>query len=308
MEVKMTKKFLVLISAALLFSSCGGGDIEKQKKYANSLKERGLYKQAADEFDRLSVSGKVSDSDIANLSYIIGSIYYDDIHDYENALKYFIRARVYDPDSGIKSHVNTKMIACLERLGKSLDAINELESATTINKRRQIPKTSVIAKIRDKEITMEDLDKQIKDLPAYMQENFKDNAKKLDFLKQYVATELMFDAAKRQGLDKDTEILGKTHQVTRSLMVQKLLEDKLKNKIKITESDLKNYYESHKKDFVEKDKDKKERQKSYDEAKESVKQAVMYEKQQDVYSEYVTELIKAEKVEIYESMFKPVVR
>ena len=138
-----------------------------------------------------------------------------------------------------------------------------------------------------------------------MQEAYKEDFKKVEFLRQYIATELMYDSAKRRNFENDKDIIERAFQAKKGLMVQKLLEEEIRSKVNITESDLKNYYEAHKKEYIEKDKDKKEKQKTYEEARESVGQACVQEKQQEIYQVLINQLLKAEKVTIYEEVFKP---
>ncbi|MFH1824650.1 MAG: hypothetical protein ABH873_05435 [Candidatus Firestonebacteria bacterium] len=299
----MSKMILMLFSVIILISCSSTINIEKQKEYANALKEKGLFIHAINEFKKIQDLIGISTTDSANLSYIVGNIYMENLHDYENALASYIKVKVLKPQSSLSNEVNSKMIECFERLGKSLDATQLMEKVTTINKKPEIPKGTIVAKIRNRNITREELDGEIRNLPSYIQEACKDDTKKLEFLKQHIATELLYDAAKRKNFENDKNILERTFQAKRSLMVQKLLEEELASKIKITDSDLKLYYEGHIKDFVEK-KDKKEVQKSFDEVKEQVKQAVLTIKEQEAYQELLSNLLKAEQVTIYEDIFK----
>jgi tetratricopeptide (TPR) repeat protein len=307
----MFKRVIPILVLSVFLMSCSNGgnslsmSVEKQKEYANKLKEQGLFKQAVNEFKKLQDRGKLSDKENANISYLIGKIYMDDLNDYQNALAEFTRVKVILPESDLTQEVNTRTIECLERLGKPLDAQREAERLSTINKKAEMPKGTVVAKIRDRSITKEDLDNEIRKLPSYVQEMYKDDSKKAEFLKQFIATELMYDSAKRRNFENDKDIVEKTFQAKKSFMVQKLFEEEMKGKLTISESDLKNYYEAHKKDYVEKDKDKKEKQKTYEEAKESVKQAYAMEKEQEIYQQLINQLLQAEKVTIYEDVFKP---
>lgn len=299
----MYKMILMLLSVIVLISCSQTVNIEKQKEYANILKEKGLFIHAINEFKKIQEINGVSVKEQGNLSYIIGNIYMENLHDYENALAFYLKVKVFIPTGSLSNEVDNKMIECFERLGKSLDATQLMEKVTTINKKPEIPKGTIVAKIRNRNITKEELDSEIRNLPSYIQEDYKDNTKKLEFLKQYIATELLYDAAKRRNLENDKNILKRTFHAKRILMVQKLLEEELVPKIKIADSDLKLYYEGHKKDFIEK-KDKKEVQRSFDEVKEQVKQLVLAIKEQEAYQELVSNLLKAEQVTIYEDIFK----
>ena len=302
----LTKKTILAIGLAVFLVSCGNNGklsmgMEKQREYANELKDKGLYLQAVSEFKKIQDAGGLSKKENANLSYLIGKIYMENMNDYQNALAEFIKVKVLMPESDLSLEVNTRTIECLERLGKTLDAQREMEKYSTLNKKPEIAKGTVVAKIRNRSITKEDLDNEIRKLPSYVQDMYKDDSKKVEFLRQYIATELMYDSAKRRNFENDKDIIDRAFQAKKSLMVQKLLEEELN----VTEGDLKNYYEAHKKDYVEKDKDKKEKQKTFEESFESVKQAYGMEKQQEIYQQLINQLLKAEKVTIYDDVFKP---
>ena len=304
----MLNKIVLLALLAFFLTSCGSNSglsigVEKQKELANQLKEQGLYAQAIAEFRKLQEKGNMSAKENANLSYIIGKVYMEGLNDYQNALAEFIKVKVLLPESDLTQDVNTRTIECLERLGKTLDAQRAMEKFSTMNKKTELPKGTVVAKIRDRNVTKENLDEEIGKMPSYMQEMYKDDAKKLEFLKQYIATELMYDSAKRRNFENDKDIIERAFQAKKSLMVQKLIEEEIKSKFRYSESDLKNYYEAHKKEYVEKDKDKKEKQKTFEEAKESVAQGYSMEKQQEIYQQLINQLLKAEKVTINEEMF-----
>ena len=122
--------YAVMLSAFLVSCSNTGGlsiGLEKQKEYANQLKEKGLYLQAVNEFKKIQEKGSLSKKEDANLSYLIGKIYMENMNDYQNALAEFIRVKVLLPESDLTLEVNTRTIECLERLGKTLDAQREME-------------------------------------------------------------------------------------------------------------------------------------------------------------------------------------
>jgi len=153
----------------------------------------------------------------------------------------------------------------------------------------------VVAKIGKREITIEELENQINKLPAYLQEIYKTKPRQMEFLKQYIYTELLYDGAKRRNYDRDKDIIEQAFQIKRSLMVQKLIEEEIKDKIKVSDSEVKLYYESHKKEFVE-----NEKQKSLEEVKDKIIKILESEKAREAEKELIERMLKAEKVVIYE--------
>ncbi|MEW6096081.1 MAG: hypothetical protein AB1567_06110 [bacterium] len=270
---------------------------DKQKEYAHILYNKGLFSQAIREYERYLETAKLNDQKMANINYIIANTYMDKLNDYQNALVYYLKIKHFYPQTKLKSEINQKIVECLERLGHSLDAQQEMEKATLID--TQFPskekKGTIIAKIGNKVITMEELNAEINNLPPYIQQMYNEKEKKLEFLQNYIAKELMYDTAKRRGYDKDKEIIEQTFQLKKNLMVQKLLIEEMKDKINISDSDLKLYYQAHKEDFKEKE---------FEEVKSQVEEKLTQEKQKEVFDKLVKRMMEAEKVVIFEEMFK----
>jgi thioredoxin-like negative regulator of GroEL len=77
-------------------------------------------------------------------------------------------------------------------------------------------------------------------------------------------------------------------------MIQKLVKEEIEDKINISDSDLKLYYQAHKEDFKEKE---------FEEVKSQVEQRLMQEKQKEAFDKLVKRMMEAEKVEIFEEVF-----
>ncbi|MBN2245038.1 MAG: hypothetical protein JW755_04250, partial [Candidatus Aminicenantes bacterium] len=197
-----------VMSAFLLIVSCrqkerGETKREKIREYAAELYNRYLFPQAIEQYryylDRISVDPE----ERANITYRIADIYFDRLHDYENALAEYLKIKIFFPEAAIRSEADKKIIACLERLQRPEDARQALsESADLEPPQRESRPGTVLAVIGDQEITQGDLDFEISQLPLEIREQFQNKEKKLNFLRRLVATELMYDSAKRQGLDQ----------------------------------------------------------------------------------------------------------
>jgi len=197
--------------------------------------------------------------------------------------------------------VNKKIVACLERLRRSADAQQVLNETTSLNpvKHKKRP-GAVVAKIGDREITQGDLDFEISQLPPSVQSQYKDKSQKLQFLKQYVATELLYDTAKRKGLAKDKDVVEATFQAQKNFMVQKLLQQEISKNVKIDDSDIELYYKANKDKYAEKNKKGKViRIKPLNEVRSQVVQDLQKEKQQTAYQKLIDRMIHAENVAIY---------
>jgi len=267
-----------------------------QKKYAASLLDRGLDNEAAEAYQKILDRGHLSNTEEANLSYIVGRIYFDK-GQYEKALAAFLKVEALDPKNSLIPTVNEKKVICLENLGKPLDARQELEKNAFLNPPQTAQRESVVAKIGKREITISELEKQIRLLPPYMQSVYTMPEKKLEFLKQYVATELLYESARRRGLEADPEILERMARIKKSLMVEKMIEAEVGDKIHVSDAEVKDYYESHKKDLVD-----QKNPRPFEEIAPRVREQLAIQKSNQAQEELLQRLIRAENVQFFENV------
>jgi tetratricopeptide (TPR) repeat protein len=279
---------------------------EKARELANVFYNRDLYKQAVAEYERYLYNYDLDEREQANITNVIAGIYFERLRDYENALAYYLRLRELYPKSELVADADKRVVECLERLQRSADAQQALAESAFLDTAQVAKKRpgEVIAKIGNREITQGDLDFELKQLPPYMQSQFGDRAKRLEFLRQFVATELMFDTAKRKGLDQDKEVVEAAFQAKKNFMVQKLAQEEIMADFKVEPQDVELYYKAHLDKYAEKDKDGKSKQRSFEEVKEQVAQDFVREKQQQKYNELVDRMMRAEKVEIFSDKVK----
>jgi tetratricopeptide (TPR) repeat protein len=306
------KSIIPVLLIVFLIFGCGSKssqsniDADKIREYANELYNRYLFKQAIEQYQYYLDHYSVPEKEQANIIYRIGNIYFDRLHDYENAFAEFLKVKTLYPESTIIPDVNKKVVACLERLQRPEDAQQAIrESADLQPQKRESKPGKVIAEIGDREITQGDLDFEINQLPQEIRSQYKDKKKKLEFLRRYMATEIMYDSAKRQGLDEDKEVLENVFQAKKTFMVQKLLEQEISKKVDISEDDVKLYYQANKEKYAEKDdKGKVVRQPPLSEVQKQVAQDLLRERQQKAYDELMASLLRADNVKIYDDLVK----
>lgn len=311
--MKSTLRTLILLTVifslgAMLGLGCGsksGSKVsgDKIREFANDLYNRELFKQAIDQYELYLSAYNISDKEQANINYIIGDIYFDRLKDYENALTYYLKVKHFYPETSLMEEVNKKVVACLERLERSVDAQQALRETTSLDPGSVAPNRpgEVIARIGNRNITMGDLNFGINQLPPNMREQFTDRKKKLDFLNQYLTTEILFNSAKREGLDNDKDVLEQAFQAKKQFMVYKLLEQRVAQNIQTTETDLQLYYEANKDKYTEKDKDGNVlREKSMAEVRDQVAQDYYQKRYLDEIQRLIAKMMEAESVQIFE--------
>ncbi len=303
---------LFLVVSILLIAGCNKPSEpylgkEKVRNYANELYNRQLFLQSAQEYTRYVNSYNLDDTEQANLSYTIGDIYFERLKDYENALTFYIRAKYFEPKDDLKRSIDKKIVACLERLQRPEDAEQSLKESTSLEPEKIQKKRpgAVVAVIGSREITQGDIDFELSQLHPSIRSQYQDKTKKIEFLKEYILTELLYDSAKRQGLEKDPDVIEAAFQAKKGIMVQKLLNEEIANKVQIEPEELKTQYENNKDRYSEKDKEGNViREKPIQEVQQQVAQDLMQKKQQQKYEELVQRLMRAEGVKVYEDVLK----
>lgn len=105
----------------------------------------------------------------------------------------------------------------------------------------------VVAKIDSKAITMADVNDKIAKLPAYYQKMVQD--RKREFLDDMIIETVLYDEAKKRGLDKDAEVRSMLDEAERKIIVSKLIKDEVDVKASVTDKEIEDYYNTHKEEF-----------------------------------------------------------
>ena len=146
--------------------------------------------------------------------------------DYEKALTWLYRAEIADPGMSLKDDLSSKIVNCLERLERfsaaqyALDARAGVDRSSKAKEDESETSTQVVARIGDEEISMGQLDEKLDRLPPWLKEEFDLPAKKEEFLRQYVAEELLVRKALKLEMDKDPEVRRRVEDSSRRILVE----------------------------------------------------------------------------------------
>lgn len=120
-------------------------------------------------------------------------------------------------------------------------------SNLSAKRQAEAKKGAVLAEIDDVRITVGDFEERLNGQTPYVRAKYTSLEQKKEFLDNLVKFELLATEARRQGLDRDPEVLRAMKQV----MIQKLLKqrfDKLKQE-DITDAETKGYFDTHLSEF-----------------------------------------------------------
>jgi peptidyl-prolyl cis-trans isomerase C len=106
-----------------------------------------------------------------------------------------------------------------------------------------------LAKVGKAKITDADLEREMKNLPPFAQKIFEGSEGKEKFLNELVKRELLYQEAIKQGIDKNKEYIQEVEDFKKITLIGKLLEKEIEDRAKVTDEDVKRYYDEHKEDF-----------------------------------------------------------
>ncbi len=288
---------------------------EAIKGLALKLEKQEINEEAISAWkEYLSIAGPDA-TETARIWYRIGKIS-EAMGDYDNALNAYYRSEAFASPDDIRDEINQRIQRCLEKAGRFAALRYELNDRVGANpdslKNNSQEKVAdqVLAEIGALKITREELDKKIEKVIAsrisglsrylspdrinmekenLLKQYSSDTGRRM-FLEQYIIEEMLYRNAREERLAETDEVRDSIMEMERSLLASKVMENTYKNEIKITETDVHNYYEANKAKYNEKDKDGKEQVPEFDKVKDRVAMDLMSEKERDVQKSLIGRL------------------
>lgn len=247
---------------------------EEEKALAKRLEDRNLSLPAAQAWIRYMSRVNLTDTEKANYYYRIGRLFHDGKY-YDRALEYYYRSELTAKVPEIELEMNRRKQECFQKLGNFSGLDRELKAMTSIGGTEpEKSDENIIAEIGERKITDRELERQIStyidiELGRYkavlnadelekekerLYDQFKQSERRLQFLNQMVAYELLNRESNQLKLDTLPENIETVQWLISEFYAQKVLEKMLKERVVVTESDLKDYYNAHKDEFTEKEK------------------------------------------------------
>ena len=110
--------------------------------------------------------------------------------------------------------------------------------------------SAYVAKVGSATITQDDVNREIKGLPDQIQKMFVGPEGTERFVDELVKKEILYQEAKKKGIENNPDFQKKVEEFRKLTMISLLLEKEIEDKAKVTEKDVKDYYESHKADMT----------------------------------------------------------
>ncbi|MDH3890228.1 MAG: hypothetical protein OEV49_04025 [candidate division Zixibacteria bacterium] len=293
MTVALGILLMALVSCTNVDNSAA---IERHKKLAGELRDTRLYTAAIEEYQTLLKYPDVDVKTRGNVNYLIGKIYFENLSNHDQAAAYYVRARSIDPNGSFVNEASKNLVASLEKMGQILEARQQLNDATDLVTTPKQQGDVAVARVGGVPIWLSQVEDEIQAMPVQIQKQFTSRQARVEYAHQYVAMELIYRAALREGYDNDPEVQKQQRQLQRKLLVDKYVVDKVMPKVTIDSSDVRNFWLAHKQD--------KYQNAPYDSVRAQVFLDYQGTKANAAFSDYIAMLSKAEKVEFYDQNIK----
>jgi len=296
MQALKLTHFRIAVAAALfalVLSGCARRpvstfDVDVHKKIAGELRDTKLYAAAIEEYRKILDAPGVDIKQQAGIDYLIARIYFEDLNGYEQAAAYYVRARALDPEGSFVDEASRNLVASLEKLGRMADAKRQLDNTTDLEPSHDSTDVAV-AKIDGQPVWLSEIERRIQQLPPELQKQYTTRQGKIDFARQYVAAELIYRTALREGFGDDPDIRREQADMLKRLMVDKYVTARIMPGIKADSIDVRTYYKAHQNDRYD--------GKPFDSVKSQVLFDYSQEKMQAALNDYVSRMAAADKVE-----------
>jgi tetratricopeptide (TPR) repeat protein len=298
------RHLLLVIPTVILWSvlcSCEGGGnteiaAERNKKLAGELRDNKLYRAAIEEYEQLLRMSELEDAERANVCYLMGKVYFEDLGDYSNAAACFVRARALDPNGSFMPELSKSLVASFQKMGRIVDASRQMAAVTDIDTTAPRSGDEIVAKVGGEPIWRSEVEEQIQTLPADLQQRLINPSARAEYLHQYVGIEVLYRAAMREGYDGNQQIQRQQRMLHKKLLVDQYVLDKVMPQVRVDTADVRNFYLAHK--------DQAYRGAPYDSVRAQVFLDYQTEKAEAAFSEYVARLAEAEKVEFFDDRMR----
>jgi len=289
---------------------------------ATKLAQRNLYAQAAKVWQDYLSGVQLTEAERAR-GLFNTAVLLEKGQAYGDAIEYYYRSELATKLPDLESAINQGVANCFERLGRFSALRYEMMERTSFNKAEK-PDQSIVAEIGPEKITAADLDglienaiddqllsvsqfmspEQLGEQKKKMLEQYKSPQARQQFLSNWLAQEMLYRQALEEGLGDKPDTKRLLDNLDREVLSQQMMSQQLAQKVHLTETDLKTYYEANKDRYVEDVNDPNSqgnRQKSFDEVRQQVASELLGEKRRDVQQQYIKEMMDKYNVIIHAS-------
>lgn len=295
---------IVSIAAILLVgkpaSISASVDADHVREVASKLKAAGALDQAAVLYERYLETSGAPAEERAKVAYSVGTTFLEQ-GSLGEALRWFYEAETLGAGP-LAGEVDSKIVHTLERMGRFHAAKAALDAGTELvpSQASRSAEDPVVARVGSQEFHRSDVDRALDELPPEIARAFGTPEQKQEFLKKFVADELLWRKASKLEYDTDPEVLRAHASMFKQLVVAKFVERELAATVKIDETDLRNFYQANIERYKRPAGEGEEPVTvSFEEARQVVERDYKLTKIEQAYNETIASELSTEDVEVF---------
>ena len=288
---------LVLIAVLLLVRRSPVGDAQAPQRWrevASKLKAAGALQESSGLLEAYAAQVG-DDQERAQIAYGLGQTYLD-AGNVPRALRWFYEAEALDRGP-LQEELARKIVHSLERLGRFQAAQTALDSRVRLDRGEDVERADgdpIVARIGDQEIYRSEVERALDDLPPELATSF-GGERKAEFLRKYVADELMWRKARKLEYDRDPKLQRQFENALQQMTIAAMLEKEVLAELEVDETDLRNYFEANKHRYVE-DGDE---QATLEQVRAVVQRDYLQLKAQSAYQDLIDGELEASDIELF---------
>lgn len=113
--------------------------------------------------------------------------------------------------------------------------------------KKHLSDDKVLARMSNKYITLADFKRRVERLPSYYRDMVDRNRKR--FLDETIVEMMFYEEALRRGLDKDKDVKEVLREAKKKVLIAKLIQKEVEEKLTVGDAEARKYYDEHKEDF-----------------------------------------------------------
>lgn len=226
--------------------SSGDFSAKERLAIANDYLNNELYEQAIDEYLQVVWDDSYPSDKRANILFKIAETYKEQLHDHSNALASYLLLKHLFPNNNLKNDIERGIVESLDNMGKSGVAQKRLERMVDLGTdKKDVPEDQIIAKVNDRVISLTDLNRWISMLPPQQRKQYATPERRLEYLRERISDQLLYDAALRSGYDKKEDVQYALEEAQRQILARAYYQDRITGGFSASEAELKAFYDKY---------------------------------------------------------------
>ena len=259
----MRNRMSYLIGFLLGVSMLFGGTAKNMLEQAKTLESKGFYEQAEDLLKKALLE-KPSKNEKFEILIELADIEFDKLEKPREALEHLMETKSLYPERHRKmDEVYYRLGLVYEKLGRYVDAAKAFEAVATKYRKSKYFDDALdgvervfkknfkeyVAIVGNEPITRLEFDERLEEIPAFFKAQYQTEEGKKKLLDRMIDEILMTKEAEARKIYLKADVRKELEKQRRRILQGALYNEAVKEKIEVSESEIKKYYKDHKDEY-----------------------------------------------------------